>query len=51
MTAHSDFDGLELSRIKSLMRTPIIVDGRRFFDHEAAKALGFTYRGVGAKNE
>jgi UDP-N-acetyl-D-mannosaminuronate dehydrogenase len=51
MTAHSDFDGLELSRIESRMRTPIIVDGRRFFDHEAAMALGFTYRGVGAKNE
>lgn len=51
MTAHGDFDGLDLRRVKSLMRTPIIVDGRRFFDHETATALGFTYRGVGAKNE
>jgi hypothetical protein len=32
------------------MHTPIIVDGRRFFDQGTATTLGFTYRGVGAKN-
>jgi hypothetical protein len=32
------------------MHTPIIVDGRRFFDPETVEKLGFVYRGVGAKN-
>ena len=50
MTAHRDFEGLDLYKVKDLMRTPIIVDGRRFFDADAAAQLGFTYRGVGAKN-
>ena len=50
MTAHRDFAGLDLRKIKGLMRTPVIVDGRRFFDPETAVTLGFTYKGVGAKN-
>jgi len=50
LTAHNDFEGLDLLRIKDTMRTPIIVDGRRFFDPETATKLGFIYKGVGAKN-
>jgi nucleotide sugar dehydrogenase len=51
MTPHGDFAGLDLRKVKNLMRTPIIVDGRRFFDPEMAAKLGFIYKGVGAKNE
>jgi nucleotide sugar dehydrogenase len=51
MTAHSDFEGLDLVKIKSMMRTAIIVDGRRIFDPEAAAEMGFTYKGVGAANQ
>ena len=50
MTAHRNFAGLDLRKIKELMRTPIIVDGRRFFDPGKASTLGFFYKGVGAKN-
>jgi nucleotide sugar dehydrogenase len=50
MTAHRDFAELDLRKIKNLMRTPIIVDGRRFFDPGAAAKLGFVYKGVGAEN-
>ncbi len=50
MTAHRDFARLDLRKIKNLMRTPIIVDGRRFFDQSAAAELGFSYMGVGAEN-
>ena len=50
MTAHGDFQGLDLPRIKALMRTAIVVDGRRFFDPEMTTELGFIYKGVGAKN-
>jgi UDP-N-acetyl-D-mannosaminuronate dehydrogenase len=50
MTAHSDFEGLDLSKIRDAMRTAIIVDGRRIFDPEATRQSGFVYKGVGAKN-
>jgi nucleotide sugar dehydrogenase len=50
MTAHREFRDLDLRRAKALMRTPIIVDGRRIYDPGEATAIGFTYRGVGAPN-
>jgi nucleotide sugar dehydrogenase len=51
MTAHNDFATLDLAKVKNLMRTPIIIDGRRFFESERATMLGFVYKGVGATNE
>jgi hypothetical protein len=51
MTARSDFNGLDLPKIKEMMRTPIIVDGRRVFDPDAMRQLRFVYKGVGAKND
>jgi nucleotide sugar dehydrogenase len=50
MTAHREFRDLDLRRARALMRTPIIVDGRRIYDPGTAIGLGFTYRGVGAPN-
>ncbi|MDD5453872.1 MAG: nucleotide sugar dehydrogenase [Candidatus Ratteibacteria bacterium] len=50
MTAHTEFYGLDLGRMASQVRTPILIDGRRIFDPEEAKKHGFTYRGVGAQN-
>ena len=50
MTAHSDFEGLDLAKIMDAMRTAIIVDGRRIFDPDAIRQLGFVYKGVGANN-
>jgi nucleotide sugar dehydrogenase len=40
VTAHSDFERLDLSKIKGIMRTAIIVDGRRMFDPEAGCGKG-----------
>ena len=51
MTAHSAFNGLDLPKVRDAMRTAIIVDGRRIFDPDATKQLGFIYKGVGATNE
>jgi len=48
MTAHDEFRALDLKRVKTLMQTPVIVDGRRIYDRDEALALGFTYKGVGA---
>jgi nucleotide sugar dehydrogenase len=50
MTAHREFKGLDLRRVRAIMRTPLIVDGRRIYDRDEALALGFTYLGIGAPN-
>lgn len=44
---HAQFKKLDLARIKSAMRKPLIVDGRNIIDKDAAKKLGFEYRGIG----
>ena len=48
MTAHDEFREIDLMKVKELMTTPIIIDGRRVFDPENTKKLGFVYRGIGA---
>lgn len=48
MTAHKEFRELDLHKAKGLMRTPIIIDGRRVFDPDEVRGFGFTYKGVGA---
>jgi UDPglucose 6-dehydrogenase len=39
---HPDFD-----KIKSLLKTPVIFDGRNQYDPEQLKTQGFTYYGIG----
>ncbi len=41
------FKSLDLRRVKKLMRTAVLLDGRNLFDPEQARALGFDYAGVG----
>lgn len=47
VTAHTDFKNLELERLKELMRTPTIVDGRNIFDKKVCTDKGFIYFGIG----
>ncbi len=37
----------DLSRIKSLMKQPLIFDGRNLYDHSAMHELGFEYHSIG----
>ncbi|MFA6254582.1 MAG: UDP-glucose/GDP-mannose dehydrogenase family protein [Patescibacteria group bacterium] len=46
-TEWDEFKKLDLAKIKSLMATPIIFDGRNIFDPAKMKELGFRYYGVG----
>ena len=39
---HPDF-----ARIKSALRTPVVVDGRNLYDARKMRALGFTYSSIG----
>jgi UDPglucose 6-dehydrogenase len=47
LTEWSEFKDLDLKKIKSLLKTPIIIDGRNIFDKNEIRKMGFTYRRVG----
>ncbi|MGD9022704.1 MAG: nucleotide sugar dehydrogenase [Deltaproteobacteria bacterium] len=46
-TKHKPYFKLNLRKIKSLMRTPIIIDGRNVLDGAKAQKAGFLYKGIG----
>ncbi len=41
------YRNLDLERVRSLLRRPVVIDGRNLFDPQRMRALGFTYRGLG----
>lgn len=47
VTDHSCYQDLDLRKMRMVMRTPVIVDGRNIFDAAKCRELGFAYRGVG----
>ncbi len=49
VTEWNEFKKLDFKRIKKLMKTPIVVDGRNIYEPERIKRLGFTYEGIGRK--
>ena len=49
MVAHDEYQRLDLAQLKNALRTPILVDGRHFFDQDAAEELGYIFRGVGQR--
>jgi UDPglucose 6-dehydrogenase len=49
VTEWNEFRRLDLNSIKSLMRTPVIFDGRNIYDPDEVREAGFVYYGVGRK--
>lgn len=47
MVKHDEYRFLDLSRLKATMRTPILIDGRGFFNPGQLITAGFSYWGVG----
>lgn len=47
MVNHDQYRKLSLAKLKKLMHSPVIIDGRNIFDKKKAKAAGFIYKGVG----
>jgi len=47
VTDWNEFKQLDMEKVKSLMRTPIVIDGRNIYDPAKLKELGFEYRGYG----
>ena len=46
-TEWKDFHRVDLEETRRAMYTPIVFDGRNFFDPETMKAVGFQYYGIG----
>ncbi len=47
VTEWNEFKQVDFARIRQLMKTPVILDGRNIYDPELMKKLGFSYRGFG----
>ena len=47
LTEWNEFKELNFTRIKKLMRQPLIVDGRNLYDPDLMSKLGFRYYGIG----
>ncbi len=47
MTEWNEFKHLDLARIRSSMRTPVVLDGRNVYEPQAMWEAGFLYRGIG----
>ena len=47
VTEWPEFLNLDFGRIKSLMKTPNIIDGRNMLNKKKFQELGFNYRGIG----
>jgi UDPglucose 6-dehydrogenase len=47
LTEWDEFAALDLPRMHSLLKYPIVVDGRNLYNPESMAALGFTYYSVG----
>ena len=39
-----------MKKIKSLMKHPLIIDGRNIFDPEEVKKMGFAYISIGRRD-
>lgn len=47
LTEWNEFKELDLEKVKSVMNSLHIIDGRNIYDPEKVRELGFTYKGVG----
>ena len=41
------FRVLDLNRVKDLMKSPVVIDGRNIYEPREMEEMGFTYFGVG----
>ncbi len=47
LTEWPEFTGLDLEKVKNLLKQPIIIDGRNMYDKDKVEGLGFAYFGIG----
>ncbi len=49
VTEWNEFRQLDLQKVKAMMRSPNLIDGRNIYNPKKTKELGFAYVGVGRK--
>jgi UDPglucose 6-dehydrogenase len=49
VTEWDEFKELDFSKMKKLLKRPIIIDGRNIYDPRKIEKLGFTYIGIGRR--
>jgi UDPglucose 6-dehydrogenase len=49
VTEWNEFRTPDLARMKRLMKTPVIFDGRNIYNQDELRRLGFTYYGIGRR--
>jgi len=47
LTEWNEFRWVDFARLRSVMKTPVIVDARNLLDSHTLRQMGFTYEGVG----
>jgi UDPglucose 6-dehydrogenase len=47
VTEWNEFKQLDLEKVKSLLKSPVIYDGRNIYEPKRMKEMGFTYRAIG----
>jgi len=47
ITPHKEYHNMDLQKIKSLLRNPILIDGRNLYDADKCREQGIIYYGVG----
>jgi UDPglucose 6-dehydrogenase len=47
ITPWNEFKQLDLEKVRDLLKSPIIYDGRNIYDPRVMKEMGFTYRAIG----
>lgn len=47
VTEWNEFKELDFSRVKKLLKRPLVIDGRNIYEPKVMKGLGFTYVGIG----
>ena len=47
ITEWNEFKQLDLDKVKSLLKSPVIYDGRNIYEPGRMKEMGFTYRAIG----
>jgi len=49
VTEWNEFKELDFSRVKKLLKRPLLIDGRNMYEPQALQKSGFTYVGIGRK--
>ena len=47
VTPWNEFKQLDLEKVRDMLNSPIIYDGRNIYDPRVMKEMGFTYRAIG----